>query len=244
MEQKALAKDKFSFIVYEGENTPRYFEIKKAAIRFLFFGLPFITVASLIVTLAMVIYFKELRNSALRKEPGVIKELKERNLELEQKLEQVALLNKEFESKLTSSTSASTGAGLSKLSLFRTTLGQLDKTNPPQFSIDDAEILSDKTNIVFKFNLRNVTENGGRVSGYLHVLAKVNGAYHRYPPLETTTDDFAIDFNSGESFATSRFRPVEATFTNLGARGKVVFQVLIFSRTGDLLHRQTISKEI
>lgn len=241
MEQKALAKDKFSFIVYEGENTPRYFEIKKVAIRLLFFGLPFITVASLIVTLAMLIYFKELRNSALRKEPEVIKELKERTQELEGKLEQVALLNKEFETKLTSS---SVGSGLTKLSLFKNTPGQLDKTNPPIFSIDDPQILSDKTNVVFKFNLTNVTENGGRVAGYLHVLTKVNGAFYRYPPLNEEGDDFSINFNSGESFATSRFRPVEATFTNLGARGKIVFQVLVFSRTGDLMHRQIISKEL
>lgn len=241
MEQQALNKDKFSFIVYEGSNSPRYYEMKKAFFRVLVFGLPIITVISIIITLSLIIYFKEIRAQAMRKEPAIINSLKHENFKLQTEVNKVTLLNKELENKLTST---DIGNSLDKLSFLKTPAGQLDKTSPAIFNIEETQVLSDKNNVVLKFNLVNSTKDGSRVYGYLHVFARINGHYVHYPNLDSETDQFSIQFNEGESFATSRFRPVKANFTTPNSKGTAIFQVLVFSRTGDLLHKQIIAQKL
>ncbi|MBY0413312.1 MAG: hypothetical protein K2Q18_04070, partial [Bdellovibrionales bacterium] len=73
------------------------------------------------------------------------------------------------------------------------------------------------------------------------VLMKNELAIQTYPLQALGGSDFQINYSAGEPFATQRFRPVDASFVKPRKSGNYSFTVFIFSRTGDLIHFQSVN---
>ncbi len=234
---------KLSFLLYDKKKGPVFVKTDKGLLKFTLYALPIITLVALVVVLAGSVYFKQIAEMARRKEPAIIKDLKEKNLKLSTKLVDVSALNEEFEKKLSSS--SSTGTKIATLSLFRSVPGQEDLSTKPMLSIETPyfEISPDKVNI--KFDIVNQTVNGKKLSGYIHIHMSTASKMIFYPQSEIASEDMLLSYNQGESFAFSRLRHVNATFDLTGIKAsKALFKVLIFSRTGDILLKKLVAQNI
>jgi hypothetical protein len=234
-------KDKYSFIVYSKERSPQMYQISKGMVGLLYYGFPFVTLASLLSLAGFVLYFDQIRLNVEKKEPVLIAKLRTEKTELETQLNDSLEFSKELQKKLLEPVSS----GSSTLSYFKITPGFQDYSSTPVFGIEEGEAFNDQKNIHFRFNIINLDQNSDKRAGFVWVLFKSNDRIFFYPAQTSSTDEFQLNFSEGESFATTRFRPVEALFP-LPPKGQdnFLFKVLIFSRTGDLVHKQTFIKNI
>lgn len=231
---------KLSFILYEEKSPPRYFEINKTFVRFIFFGLPLISLLSLLTAVLLLVYLKEIKSYIEKKRPEIITELEQNNADLTEKNLSLTEMNDLLQHKL-STTHISTSIK-QILSVFKPISGQKDLTNEHLFSVEDENITFDKKNILIKFKLVNITTPNRRLSGHIFVIMNNQNSIQFYPAESLKDGAMESSFIKGELFGTSRFRPVEATFSILKNPENIIFQVLIFSRTGDILHNQYIKK--
>jgi hypothetical protein len=236
------SKDKLSFILYQETRAPRYFEVKKSIVKFLVYILPCIALMSLILIAIGGLYFKDIQAQIAKREPKIITELKMQNSELTEKKVEMTELISELQDKLAGKGSDS--AGPMGISLFRPVSGQKDLSVSQILTVDDVQISSTPGKANIKFNLTNVTKEQRRLSGHIFILMKTNNKFAIYPFDGMEEEEFSIKYNKGESFATSRFRPVDVTFDIGPDVKKVLFNVVIFTRTGDLLSRKLISQNI
>lgn len=234
---------KLSFLLYDENKGPIFVKTDKGLLKFTLYALPIVTLLSLVVVIIGSVYFKQIAEMARRKEPAIIKELKQKNLALSTKLSQVTQLNSEFEKKLSSSTSSDNK--FSTLSLFRPIPGQEDLSTTPMLSIEPAnfEITDGKMNV--KFDIVNQTSDGKKLSGYIHIHMSTPNKMAFYPQNEIASEDMLLSYNQGESFAFSRLRHVNATFDLTGFKAsKALFKILIFSRTGDILLKKLVAHNL
>lgn len=234
-------KDKLSFILYKNKKVPSFFEIDKGFLNFFYYGLPLITLIALFGAGSLLVYFKQIREVAKRKEPAIIKELKIKNMALKETIIEAQVTSKTLERKLISGAS---GTGLLTMSFFKASPGQEDMTKSPDLAIESISSSQDQKSYALKFNLSNNSSNQEKIAGYIFVMMKSNNSYHFYPGDIFEDNEMQINFNKGEYFATSRFRPVEAKFPLPPKATVALFKILVFSRTGDLLLKQIISKKI
>jgi hypothetical protein len=83
------------------------------------------------------------------------------------------------------------------------------------------------------FELHNPHPDEGTSKGYIVVLARADKNMYSYPNVFNTNGPYLLDFEKGETFAIARFRAVNAQFEIPNVPES--FQVLIFTRTGELL---------
>lgn len=131
--------------------------------------------------------------------------------------------------------------GLSITSLFKPIQGQKDRTRPAVLNLSGFKTEIGRDNINLKFNIIPAVTDDSKISGKIIVLMKNELAIQVYPLAALGGNDFQINYSSGESFSTQRFRPVDAGFIKPKKSGNYSFTVFIFSRTGDLLHFQTVN---
>jgi len=258
-------KPKYSILLYEKDGVPRYFEIPKATLRALFVILPLIGLGLTTTTYLSLRKYYRAKSSSFGPNPALLQQI---NSEKKQLLDEVADLkdlNKELQDKLSSiegmtsgeattpiettgpdvaPTATGANSATSLFDIFTPIQGFKDLTSNRVFATEDPEVITIKDKIHFRFNIVNQSKDNLKYSGHVFVILKDSGAFHIYPPDAMMTQGFKINFNQGEPFATTRFRPVEATFRGhpIGENG--VFNVLIFSRTGDLVHRQSFIKKL
>lgn len=236
-------KDKLSFILYKNKNVPRFYEVEKGSFRLFLYGLPIVTIISILISASLLVYFKQIREMAKRKEPAIILELKNKSLALQERVEEVLKTNSILEKKLVTGASDS---GLNTMSLFKVPPGQVDLTKSPDLAVDTESIESRQDNGVYtlKFNLQNNSKAQEKIAGHIFVIMKTNNSHDFYPKDVFEENEMQMDFNKGEYFATSRFRPVDAKFRMPEKSTSALFKVLVFSRTGDLMLKQIISRKI
>jgi hypothetical protein len=244
METRTSSK-KLGLLVYEAENAPRYYEIKKSLLKFIIYGLPIVTLILLGIVLAGSLYFEQISERAKRKEPIIIKNLRENVLALESSLEESQKLTQDLEERLAKG-DTSTDAIKNTLGLFLTVPGMQDLTRTPNLAVENIDPIISGNRIQLKFNIINQTKNNKKLAGYIFVLMKNGNAISIFPENSIQKNVFKIKFNSGESFATQRFRPVDNVYFSYspGKNSDFLFKVLIFSRTGDLLYKQLINKKL
>ncbi|ATH07541.1 hypothetical protein BIY24_06160 [Halobacteriovorax marinus] len=234
---------KMSFLIYDDKKGPVFLNTNRFALKFTLYVLPIITVLSILVIIAGSVYFKQIREMARRKEPAIIKELKATNAELNSQLQQISALNQEFEQKLSST--STDGVNFSSLAMFKPVPGQTDLSTTPALTVDDIDFEAGDKKLKIKFNIINQTKNGRKLAGYIHILMSSPNKISFYPIKEIASEDMLISYNQGESFAFSRLRNVDATFDLTGFdEHKVLFKILIFSRTGDLLLKKLVAKDL
>ncbi len=243
METRTSSK-KLGFLVYEAENAPRYYEIKKSLLKFILYGLPLATLILLGIVLLGSMYFEQISERAKRKEPAIIKELRENVASLEGQLSESQVLTKNLEERLAKG-DTSTDIIRNTMGLFLPVPGMQDLTRTPNLAVENIEPVISGDRIQLKFNIINQTKDNQKLAGYIFVMMKHSGKIYFFPGNSMEESEFKVKFNSGESFATQRFRPVDNVFFpyNSGLIEDYLFKILIFSRTGDLLYKQLVSKK-
>lgn len=106
---KAKLIKKLSFVLYEDKFPPRYYSISKSFLRFLLFGLPTLTLVCLIILAAGGIYFKQIQRLAERKEPTIIKKLKDEKNELIRSQEDISKERDRLQKKLSEGLQSDSG---------------------------------------------------------------------------------------------------------------------------------------
>lgn len=233
-----MSREKLSLVIYEHDQRPRFFELSKSTFRTLLLGLPLITLVAVIALGSVLIYFREIRAVAMRKEPQIIQALKDETLRLEAREQELLVTNKELELKLATTDVDSEGLSAT-LGLFKLTPGIEDLSANPILGIEDVTVKSLNDKVILNFNLVNLLSETDRQVGYIFALLISGNKVHVYPEDAFNESDPLISFNKGEYFATARFRPVEAQFSNTSIGNKGLVKVLLFSRTGDLLAKKT-----
>ncbi|MBL6991654.1 MAG: hypothetical protein ISR65_17870 [Bacteriovoracaceae bacterium] len=235
--------NKLSFILYQKNQLPKYFEINKTFLRLLLVGVPLISLIMLITLLVAGFYFKELTIRAKSTIVPTITKLTKAN-DLLQK--QIAT-SKEFSQQLQQKLGSKQLPTLASLPLFRPTPGMQDLTGNKNFTIDSEaiEILSIEGAVNINFPLINANIDEQKLSGYIFVVIKTLSTIQVYPFRDTPFDQISLSFITGESFSIQRFKMVNATFLPLPKNTKEIFiKIIIFSRTGDLLFLQKETKQI
>lgn len=233
------SKKRLSFILYEWKKSPKYFELNKSFIRFMVTVIPVITLITSAIIAVGIIYFKEIKNHAQQKEPAIIADLKEQNAE------KTVIVNKQQEliNRLQQKVAKLDPAMQTGLLPSDKPAGK-SATAKTLFTIDNIQITPSKEKVNLKFDLMNMTPNNKRLSGYISIVMKSNSSIHFYPKNSIAKETVRIDYTKGESFTTSRFRPVDADFPIYAEADHVLFKVYIFSRSGDVVLEQDIPFEI
>lgn len=231
---KSKNDNKISMIIYEDQTIPYLRKIKPTVYKFFLYAPTVILLLSITVMIGSLLYIKNIESVVRSKEPEIIRALRTENSLLQEKAEELSLLNKEFTKKLSSTTASSSMAALD---LIAPVIGQTDLTNPASVNIQDmkSEVVGDK--IYFRFNIVNNTSDGSKLSGHIHIFVTDGNTYQKYPISVEQPENFSIKFSDGEYFATSRFRPVEAIFKKMD-RSTLIYKIIIFNRVGDLIHQQ------
>lgn len=131
--------------------------------------------------------------------------------------------------------------GLSTISLFKPIQGQKDRTRPAVLNLSGFKAEIGRDNVNLKFNIIPAVTDDSKISGHIIVLMKNELGISAYPLQAFGGNDFQINYSAGEPFSTQRFRPVDAGFIKPRKSGNYSFTVFIFSRTGDLIHFQSVN---
>lgn len=131
--------------------------------------------------------------------------------------------------------------GLSTLSLFKPIQGQKDRTRPAILNLSGFKGIINRDTVNLQFNIIPAVTDDAKISGHIVVLMKNEIGIQAYPYNAFGGNDFQINYAAGEPFATQRFRPVDANFVKPRKSGNYIFTVFIFSRTGDLIHYQSVN---
>lgn len=128
----------------------------------------------------------------------------------------------------------------STLSLFDSIQGQCNRTNPAIFNLSDFKVEINQDLINFKFNIIPAIINEEKRVGFIIVFMKNELGIQVYPSNILNSTEAHINYASGESFSTQRFRPVDASFLKPRKAGNYIFTVYIFAKNGDLINLQNI----
>jgi hypothetical protein len=128
--------------------------------------------------------------------------------------------------------------GLSSLSLFRQIPGQHDRTKPPTLSLSGFQVSGTRDNTSLLFNI--IPTGDSKIAGHIIVLMKNELTIQVYPSQALNSAETQINYETGESFSTQRFRPVDASFLKPRKPGNYTFSIFIFAKNGDLIHYQSV----
>jgi hypothetical protein len=232
--------NKLSFILYEKDQTPKYFEVRKSIIKLILFGLPAMTIASFVVVAVIMTYFQYLKQQSKKQIPRMIQTLNEEKNELNNEIKVLKGFNQKLQLKLASSSVAPQ----STLPIFTIPPGQQNLTGKYPLEIENlkSKIVDENKNIALYFDLINKDLGGKRISGYLFVVMRQGNKILFYPKESIDTSYAPITFNKGESFAFSNLRPVrKSVFEINDFKTPVFFKILIYSLSGDIIFTQDIT---
>lgn len=235
---RSKIKNKLSFIVYEHKKPPKYFEIKKSVIRAFFIAFPAI---STIFFLFGVISLVQIHVFSSKKDSVEVHGLKTKINFLNTELNTVSKSNTTLLAKIKGGSSKIANSQL----LFKIPLAQQDFTVTESrfFQIDKFRVSNKKSKLRIKFNLVNITKGPTKISGYFALKVKTNKGIFFYPATILKNKDEFLAFSNGESFTTSRFRPVDATFDiafNTVDRDSLL-AVYVYTRAGDIIYKKNMS---
>lgn len=263
-------KEKVSIIFHQKNDSPKYFEIKKSHIYVYFLALPIIVVLSAVIAGVALVqnspfhlidkYKQHLQTqnqinnysdlekmffNTMAENKRLLKEINDPHRSI-RKEESATIENNETPKPNETLTAPPkleliSSIGLSTLSMFKPIKDQRDLTRPAKIGLSGFNLTQNANSIKFHFNIIPTTISDERISGYIIVLLKDGQTISAYPSNVFDGNDFQINYSTGESFLTQRFRPVEATFNRPKNGGSYAFTVFIFSKEGDLIHYQPVT---
>lgn len=267
-------KKNISIIYYQKNDSPKYIEINKKRFILFLVGLPTITLVALTLGALGLIQASPFHLLDIYRQNSMARVAVATSTDLQDKLDKALSDNKTLETQLqdlqnnpgagsqptlvngmqkcpepteckqTVNSPAATSIGLSTLSFFKPISGQKDKTNPASLNLTGFKVNSTKDNINFQFNIINLLGGDIKLAGHIVVLMKSDLGVQVYPAQALTPKDLQINYVAGESFATQRFRPVDASFIHPKRYGNFVFNIFIFAKNGDLIHYQSMTMPV
>lgn len=238
---QAAKRNNLSFILYENNKVPRYLQLTPREYKAILYVPVVLTVFSIFALAGSYFYTKNIENLIKAKEPLIIKNLRDENTQINQKNTELTTLNLDLTNRLANETISAASA--SSLNIIAPVKGQKDLTSPASINIEDIKVAKNDNKVELNFNLINITKENNRVSGYIHIFLFDGNNYFHYPEGGDSIRNFSLNYTKGESFATSRFRPVTAKF-DIPKTKTVMFKVFIFNRLGDIIHQQLFREEI
>lgn len=252
-----------SIIYNQNNDSPKYFELKKAKLLLFVVGLPTITLIALILGAIGLVHTSpfhlidtyrqnSMAREAIAKTNALISQIQKSEDEkaaLAKKLEdaQLALDTAQSGSSAESDegiaakpTTTISSSGLATLSTFRPVPGQKDKTKPATLNLSGFKVVVNRDSANLQFNIIPALGGEGKLAGHIIVIMKNELGIQVYPPNALQGPDTQINYYAGEPFATQRFRPVDASFLRPRKAGNYTFAVYIFTKSGDLLHYQNV----
>jgi hypothetical protein len=223
-----------TLIVYNTPKPPKYIKINKGLVKSLLFIIPFMVIVSVAFSLFTSFYMKRKLEAAQSQEPKKITALKHQAAKLSAQIDSLQKSNQELTEKI-STGSAATGVAASQLALFNTPLGFEDLRDKNFAKIDNFSNQMINGKVTFKFDLINNQQNSKKLSGYITIVQYHSYGISLYPNISLNNKTPLIQYNKGESFHVSRFRPVIAEFSVPQNSASVWYKIFIFSRTGNLL---------
>ncbi len=231
METKQNEK-RLSFVLYQEEKSPQYFEVKKNFLKFIFFAFPITLILLIFFIVVGTLYLRKIKTLG-QENPNMVNN-QSKNVENDY-LKQIQLL----QSKLNKPSE-----GLASLGLFKQVKGQTDLSKKPAMMVEGISFDHMDGKPRLQFSLSNNEDSSKKISGHLFVILKNNNGLKIYPENSISENDFQISFNKGEKFSFNRLRPFVVTMNENMAAKKLNFKILVFSLTGDLLfdNNYSISK--
>ena len=230
-------KEDFSVIVQQKGKSPKLFEINKKKAKTFFILFPLTNIILFSTLGLMFLYFTSLKTQFLMEKPELIrKHLREKNL-LEQTVSSLEAKNKKLSEELI----FNEGVAFSGSQFIRVLPNSTDKTQEQLIAIDSKTISTSKNSYNVKFNITNQSVVD-RVSGHFFAILKKRNSLQFYPKNLKAFKE--ISFKDGEYFSTSRFRPVQVTFSKLELATQFELIILIYSKEGDLIHSSSEVLEI
>lgn len=230
-------KKKVTFVLYEDQKVARAFELNKNKVKFFLTSLSLLFLVMIVSSLFLIANMKNMKDEISKQEPLLKKKIIEEEKKYKEKIENLESLNRTYLNKISSSKVETD----SILPLFNPTLGFKDLSGENYLNIENIIIKTDGKKTFFDFNIVNSKENANKISGYIFILMQFNASLFFYPEKNLIFDDAVSNFNMGETFTISRFRQVKGIFKALPkSSDDTKFKILIFNRTGDLIHKQSI----
>lgn len=262
MSTEPRTDDKLSFIMYEDTNLPRYYEVSRNTFKTLIYGIPMILLIAIAVVFLSVTYIRKIKLDIKQNDPNLVRKFKLANLQFMKKTKDLQRANRDLMKRLLLNTKRAAVVPPVEITkqekqkvevpwqLFKHIPGQKNILSKSYLQVQSHKITQTEENLSLKFDLVNTSREKIRMSGFLHVILQINNQLIVWPRGSLDSDSLQITYNSGESFATSKFRPVGATFPltvpQVGEHRKqeLTFWVVAHNITGDLLHRQIIRESI
>lgn len=222
-----ISDNKINIIIDRTNNSPRFYQLNKRTLKFLFLGIPVTTIFIIICSYFFASYFKALYEDIKENEPVMVRKLKSEIEDL--KKQNTALVDNE--SKLLEKIekgSSFTSVGINQL--VQTPLGMDNKVGHKLCTIEDIEI---KDNQLF-FKIANQIED--KLRGYFFLFHYHGNTVEVYPTGEFK--DSQLNYRDGDSFLISRFKPMQIKFPKIYENS--TFYSVIFSNSGDLIFSQKI----
>ena len=234
--------NRISFIFYEKENLPRYYEINKKIFQLALYGLPTISLLCIAGILAMGMYLKKIpmhpqEHKAIDNIPSQLLSKNKILIKENQKLQE---LNKKLQTKLTSSSTTSqvTDTWIEKSPVSK-------KPSQTSLAIENPKAFFKNKKIHFHFNLSNKLKNKIPLKGFVHVIMKKDNKLFFWPSPSLSPEKLTAPYDSGEAFSTRYFRPVLSSFPippeTSSSDQKYLFVISVYSTTGDLIHQENVT---
>jgi len=237
-------ENQLSFIMYNAKDISRFYKIKKTTPPLSLIIFPLISIISIFIIVAGAIYLKELKNLTIKKESSIITHLKKESKHLLLKIDELTKFSNTLQDKLASTDMPE---GSRPLNIIKETKGQkilIDKKNITiKDSGDNSEIVPQikENEITLKFNLVNNSTVSNKQNGFILVTMTDGQSIYFYPKESLLPETFQFAYSRGEYFSFERLRVVEAIFQRPKNFQILTFKILLFSRTGDIIHEQAIS---
>ena len=222
---------KLSFVLYQEEKSPQYFEIKKNFLKFIFLAFPITLIFLIFFILIGTVYLRKIKTVAINTLSTSVEENKTNQFSEKEYLKQIQLLEEKLNKP---------AEGLVSLGLFKQIKGQSDLSKKPMILVENisTSVIDGKNRLQFALNNE---ADGKRISGYLFVLIKNNNTLKIFPENAILENDFQATFNKGEKFSFNRLRPFVVTYNGEKGTKNLAFKILVFSLTGDLLFDKNFS---
>ena len=265
-------EENISFIYNQRNDSPKYFEVKKSKLLFYAVGLPTITIVSLILGLIGLVHtspfhlIDNYRQNAkardavakLNNVQNLLRKSEEEKAELTQKLAllqdsnasintngaETAQSSSQTKTAATNAETKNLSAPLAHLMLFKSVSGQKDLSKPASLNLSDIKVVTNRDTVNLTFNIIPAGEIDKKIAGHIIVMMKNEFGIQFYPQQVLANAEAQVNYLSGESFATQRFRPVDASFLKPKRSTNSTFSIYIFSKNGDLVHYQTVNLNV
>lgn len=219
---------KINIIIDRPQKSPRFYQLNKRTLKFLFVGIPFTTIVLITGFYLFASYFKAMYQDIKDNEPVMVRKLKDKIKEINKEKEALIANEQKLLAKIEKGASF-TQAAITQL--IQTPLGMNNKIGHKICDIEEVEM----KNQTIHFKIANKVEE--KLRGYFFLFHYQNNMVKVYPT-GNFKNSFKLKYTDGDIFGISRFKKMSI---NLGQfkKGDILYSV-IFSKDGDLIYSKPI----